>query len=348
VPASATEREAKVREAFAVQAEWCAQLGSPLTSRLCRLLGERLGDETEVGRRVLGWEGDPSSKADALPLRLTGGLHALVRSGNAPGFASCYPPNPLPDDERLWAAVREALDAAALLPWLELPPQTNEVGRSAVLMSGLLVVASHFAGEPLHLLELGASAGLNLLLDRYRYDLGGLAAGDPCSPLLLRPEWEGPPPPQAHVRIASRSGVDLAPVDPAAEGERLLAYAWPDQAERMERLESALRLAATDPPQVDAGDAADWIERRLAEPPPANGVRVVMHSIAFQYFPDGVQRRVTQAIEAAGAKERLAWLRYEFAPGDKGASLRLRTWPGGEDRLLAWCHPHGREVSWVG
>jgi hypothetical protein len=73
-----------------------------------------------------------------------------------------------------------------------------------------------------------------------------------------------------------------------------------------------------------------------------------MHSIAFQYFPEDVQRRVTEAIEAAGARGPLAWLRYEFVPGEEQPSLRLRLWPGGEDRLLAWCHPHGREIRWLG
>src|SRR4051812_46736171 len=80
-------------------------------------------------------------------------------------------------------------------------PQTNEVGRSAVLMSGLLVLAETFP-QPVELLELGASAGLNLVLDRYGYELGGVGAGDPASELQLKPEWKGPQPPGAAVKVA--------------------------------------------------------------------------------------------------------------------------------------------------
>ncbi len=315
--------------------------------RLCSLLGERLDRSTETGRRVLDWEADAFS--DALPLRLTGGLHALVRRGDAPGLAACYPPNPLPDDEAFWAALAPVLAGPDLLPWLESAPQTNEVGRSAVLMSGLLAVADLF-GQPMELIELGASAGLNLLLDRYGYDLGGVAAGDLGSPLQLRPEWKRAPPPDAPVEVVRRRGVDLHPLDARRDGDRLLAYVWPDQAERLARLEAALAIAAAEPPQVEAGDAADWLEARLAERQEQGETRVVLHSIAFHYFPEESQARIAAAMDAAGAgatpEAPLAWLRYEFDGGDR-ATLRLRTWPGA-DRLLAYCHPHGAQVEWVG
>ncbi len=346
MPGSATE--ASVRAAFGKQAEWAAKLDSAFMVRLCTLLGGRLDRSTEAGRRVLGWPEEADPFGDALPLRLTGGLHALVRRGDAPGLAACYPPNPLPDDETLWAALAPVLAEPDLLPWLDGAPQTNEVGRSAVLMSGLLVVARLFP-QPMELLELGASAGLNLLLDRYGYDLGGLATGDPGSPVQLRPAWKGAPPPDAPVRVVRRRGVDLNPLDARRDGDRLLAYVWPDQSLRLARLEAALAIAAAEPPQVEPGDAAGWLEARLAERQPAGTTRVVLHSIAFHYFPEESQARIAAAMEAAGAaatpEAPLAWLRYEFDQDDK-AALRLRTWPG-EDRLLAWCHPHGAEVEWV-
>ncbi len=320
-------------------------------TRLCRLLGERLDRGTEAGRRVLEWPGTDAF-ADALPLRLAGGLHALVRRGDAPGLAGCYPPNPLPGEEALWAALRPVLAEPDLLPWLDSAPQTNEVGRSAVLMSGLLAVAHSFP-KPMELLELGASAGLNLLLDRYGYELGGVRAGDPGSPLQLRPEWTGAPPPGAPVRVVRRRGVDLNPLDPRSDGERLLAYVWPDQAGRLARLEAALAIAREEPPEVERADAADWLEARLREPgePGEPGAtRVVLHSIAFQYFPEESKARIAAGIEAAGAAATaaspLAWLRYEFEDGDE-ATLRLRTWPDGGDRLLALCHPHGKWMRWL-
>ena len=348
MPGSATE--ASVRAAFARQSEGARKLESPFMEKLCRLLGERLDRSTETGRRVLGWTGDADVFTDALPLRLAGGLHAIVRRGEVPALARCYPPGPTPDDESLWAALAPVLEAPGLLPWLDGAPQTNEVGRSAVLMSGLLVVADRFA-QPVELLELGASAGLNLLLDRYGYDLGGVKAGDPESPLQLRPRWKGGPPPDAPVRVAKRSGVDLNPLDVRSDGERLLAYVWPDQPLRLAQLEAALAIAGRAPPRVESGEAADWLEARLADAQEAGVTRVVLHSIAFQYFPESTKARIEAALEAVGAAATfaapLAWLRYEYDPKDERITLRLRTWPPGEDRLLAECHPHGSAVRWL-
>lgn len=341
--------EAAVRESFAQQAVYCSLLGAPFTSLLCTLLGERLDRSTPIGRRVLDWPGNPAPLGDALALRLCGGLHFLVRSGAAPGLAAAYPPAPIPDAGTLWRALLPVLAGDALAFWLDSAPQTNEVGRSALLMSGLLVVAARF-GFPLRLYELGASAGLNLQLDRYGYDLGGRAAGDPASPLVLKPDWSGPPPPEAEARIAGRAGADLNPVVLPGDRERLIAYLWPDQAQRLAALEVAIALAAVDPPRLDRADAADWIEARLRLAPERGVTRVVMHSVAFHYFPERTKQRVAAHIEAAGAAAHagapLAWLRYEEQAGDAHFSLRLRTWPG-EDELLAWAHPHGRSVKWV-
>lgn len=353
MPASATDgREQAVRESFAHQADFCVKLGSPFTGHLCALVGERLDRATPIGRRILDWPGDPDPRKDALPLRLCGGLHALARSGSAPGWTALYPPAPLPDDETLWRGLSGVLEGQGsfLDPWLDGPPQTNEVGRSNVLMPGLLAIADHF-GLPIHLFELGASAGLNLLLDRYGFDLGGIGAGDPQSRLRLRPEWEGPPPPRSEVRVDRRRGVDVKPGNVIADRERLLAYVWADQPKRLLQLEAAIDIATADPPPLDRGDAADWLETHLQIDPVPGVTRVVQHSIAFQYFPPDTQARVTARIEAAGARARVdapvAWLRYEWVAGDATHSLRLRTWPG-EERLLAYAHAHGAWVRWLG
>jgi hypothetical protein len=345
-----TEREQAARAAFLEQAYWCDRLGSPFTARLCTVLAAILDRSTPAGQRVLDWPGDPDSNADAVPLRLCGGLHFLVRSGAAPELADCYPPGPLPEEKALSRGLRAALEQKDLLPWLDSPPQTNEVGRSSVLMGGLLAVADTHS-LPMRLFELGASAGLNLVLDRYRYDLGGVAAGDPSSPLRLSPVWKGPPPPAAEVRIVGRRGVDLRPADPRTDAERLAAYVWPDQTQRMKQIEAALAIAAIDPAPVDRGDAGEWLENQLAVPAQAGVTRIVMHSIAYQYFSAEAQRRVHAAIEAAahtaGEDAPLAWVRFERLPEDERPSLRLKTWPGGGDRLLAWCHPHGGALRWL-
>jgi hypothetical protein len=255
----------------------------------------------------------------------------------------------MPSDDALWEALRPALADPDLVPWLDLPPQTNEVGRSAVLMAGLLQAVERFP-LPVELLELGASAGLNLLLDRYGYDLGGLHAGDPASPLQLRPEWQGPPPPAGRVEVAARAGVDLSPLAPRTDGERLIAYVWPDQRQRLDQLERAISIASASGVAVAEGDAADWLEAQLSTPQPEGRLRIVLHSLAYQYFPSETQAAVTAAMEAAGAHagaaRPLGWVRFEKLPEEDRHSLRLRLWPGGEDRLLAWAHPHGRSVEW--
>jgi hypothetical protein len=312
--------------------------------------GHRPLDRRRAAPARLGRRSRP--EADNLPARTCGAFHALVRRGEAPALAALYPPGPLPEEAALWAAAAPLLGEREEVfhDFLDSAPQTNEVGRSAVLTSGLLVVAERF-GMPLRLFELGSSGGLNLLLDRYGYDLGGLRTGDLASPLTLAPAWTGPPPPAAQVRVSARRGVDLSPRDVRAEGERLLAFVWADQRERIERLEKALAIASADPPRVEQGEAADWLERVLPEAPRGGAVRVVMHSVAFQYFPPGTQQRIAALMERLGAEADeaapLAWLRYEQAAGDAEASLRLRTWPG-EDLLLAWAHAHGSSVRWLG
>ncbi len=146
-----TPAETAVRGAFAAQAEACAGRGSPFTGLLCGALGRSLDRSTEVGRRVLDWPGRPDARGDSVPLRLAGGLHALVRRGRLPRLTALYPPNsPPPGAEALGAALAEILAEAEaeLLPWLDRAPQTNEPMRSAPLMAGLLAVAAETRGCP--------------------------------------------------------------------------------------------------------------------------------------------------------------------------------------------------------
>jgi hypothetical protein len=333
------------------QAHWCTALGSPFTALLCTLVADRLDPATPFGRRLDGWPGSPQD--DALMLRITGGLHAMVRAGKAPALMALYPPAPMPKPDALWAALAPILAGKALLPWLDSAPQTNEVARSGVLVPGFLTIAAE-TGLPLALLELGCSAGLNLVPDRYACRLGTVEAGNPESCLRLEPVWEGADPPAAPLQIESRAGVDLNPLDlhsPDARN-RLLAYVWPDQPQRLERMARAIAITAEDMPEIVKGDAADFVEARVH---PRKGVTTtVFHSIAFQYFPQSTQARIEAQMEMAGARATaaapLAWLRFELEPGaDSGVppSLRLKLWPGGEDRLLARAHPHGKLVHWL-
>jgi hypothetical protein len=350
--------EDAIRAAFALQGNWCRLLSAPRMGVICEVLARVLDRDTATGRAVLDWAGEPM--ADALMMRVTGGLNALVRRGDLPALAACYPPNPAPDDATLAAALADALRDDRLVGWLASAPQTNEVARSAVLMPGMKVIAAQ-TGLPLAIRELGASAGLNLRLDAYAYDLGGQVSGPAGAPLVLAPRWDGPPPPAVDIHVASRRGVDLNPLDlrDPATRERLLAFVWPEQSERVVRLQAAMAAFVADPVALDQGDAADWAEAHVV---PAAGVTtVVFHSIAHQYFPAATQARIAAHMDrigaAATADAPLAWLRYELEDASAGAlpTLRLRLWGGdrsagdysGADRLLARAHPHGAAVQWL-
>jgi hypothetical protein len=344
---------AAVRQTFLDQAGWCHRLGSPFTGLLCEVLGERLDDTTAIGRRVLGWVGDLGPAGDIVSLRLVGALHALVLKGAAPALALLYPPHRPPDADTLWAAVEPLLteQVAVIQTFLDSAPQTNEVGRAGPLMVGLLTIAAE-TGLPLDLYEVGASAGLNLNLDRFSYDLDGVRLGDPASGVKIAPEWIGPPPPQAEVRVRSARGVDLAPLDVTRQSdrERLMAYVWADQTERLARLQAALAIAQAHPPRLDKGDAAAWVEGELSVKPENGAVRVLFHTVAFQYFPPDTQARIRDQTARIGAQATaagpFAWLRYELDPELNNAmNLRLTLWPGGEDRVLGIGHPHGNRFK---
>jgi hypothetical protein len=326
-------------EAMAFQADFCSKNGAPVTAEACRALAAGLDDTTATGRRLHDWPGDPIR--DALPLRLVAPYHALFRAGKIAAFDTV---------EAIRAAT--AVHDDWICDWLDGPPQTNEPARSATFMAALLVLAERFT-LPFELLEIGSSAGLNLLIDRYAYDLGGSVAGLGDSPVLIRPEWRGAPPPPAQVRIASVRGVDIAPIDvtDAATAERLMGYVWIDAPERVARVEAAIAMIGEKPVDLVRGDAADWVEARLGEPQAAGTCRVLMHSVVWPYLDDRRRARIIAALEAAGARATadtpLAWLRMEWDSGHTPHRIRLRQWPGGEDKMLGNSHPHGAWIEWL-
>jgi hypothetical protein len=335
----------KFRQAMEYQADFCQNSGAPITARVCRALAEAIDNSSATGIRALGWTGHYI--ADAVPLRLVAPLHFLFRAGKCSALDPLF--NGADCDDI--AAVRSAITQhdGEILLWLDGPPQTNEAARSATFMAGLLILADRF-GHQFELMEIGSSAGLNLLIDRYRYDLGGVASGPVDSPIVIRPEWKGPPPPDARVQIRSVRGVDIAPIDvsDAAAAERLLAYVWVDQKERLARAEAAIAMIRAASPNLDRGDAADFVENCLAQPQVANTTRVLMHSIVWQYLPPETQQRITAAMETAGraatVERPLAWIAFEADRELKQHIIRLRIWPGATDTVVGLAHPH---LSWI-
>jgi len=337
--------------AFHDQARSNRQLGAPFTARVLTLTAARLVPGNPVVDRMLAWEGDVGNRAASLPLRFLAGLHALVLTGECPELAACYPPNPSPDDARLAAAIDSALanHQATLMRWLDSPPQTNEVRRAAVMIAAAHWLAERFGLTRFVASELGASAGLNLMWDRFRLDLACGVFGPRESAVRLDPEWRGPCLPEAAIEVIDRRGVDIAPLDPHDAGDalRLTSYLWPDQPWRLERARAAMQIAQA---PVDKADAGDWLARRLATEYPG-AIHIVTHTVAWQYFPENTCNACLDAFAEAGARAThdapLARLSMEGdARKGEGAPLTLTVWPTGRSYKLGRVDFHGRWVDW--
>ncbi|MEO9325985.1 DUF2332 domain-containing protein [Nocardioides sp. C4-1] len=349
--------------AFRSQAEACAHLGSPMYGVLLTRVADALaagGDAAEPFARVLaGHEDDPGPSA--LALRFAGSVHRLVLERRAGALAAYYPSvGGTFEPDGAWTALRGLVEAEpdAVREWLDRPPQTNEVGRSAALVAGLLEV-TRATGLPVRLVEIGSSGGLNLLADRFCFvDDRGRAHGDPASPVRLDDAWAGPGPWRAaDVRwphVVERTGSDLMPIDVATTAGRLAltAYVWPDIGARHERLRGALRLAAQHPVEVRRAGALETVERlELVE----GTVTVLWHSVMWQYLDRAEQDAVRDRLERLGAQATTTagFAHVALEPGrrtseeDRRFWLSVRRWPDGGDELHVGAGPHGPPIVWL-
>jgi hypothetical protein len=335
-----------------LQAGACRQLGSPLYGDLLLHAADDLQAGGVVANVLDGYLDDQLKSA--LALRLLGGVHAIVLSGRAPALAAFYPSaGGTPERRRgglhAWAAFQQVLAEfrGEVRSWLDHPPQTNEVGRAAALLGGLRHIAAE-TSLPLRLVEVGASAGLNLRADRFC--VPGLAGsyGDRRSPVILAGGWLGDAPPDSLIEVVERTGGDLAPIDPLTDDGRLrlTAYIWPDQAERLARLRGALTIAAQVPAELRTESAADTAARTRLE---LGTWTVLWHSIFRQYL-DETQRaefaaRVAGLGAAATVQARFAYLYLEPSRAG-GCRVTLTTWPGENRRVLGSAPAHGLPVHW--
>ncbi|WP_280716705.1 DUF2332 domain-containing protein [Kitasatospora sp. MAP5-34] len=342
------------------QASACAELGSPLYAALLHRVARDLADGGPCAAAIAGHEEAPGPAA--ISLRLLGGVHALVLTGRAPELAAHYPsaggtfdPASPEAAEAAWTAFRSTV--AANLPWirdwLTRPPQTNEVGRANLLITGLLhtLTTGPATGPlPVRLFELGSSAGLNLLADRFRCEAPGFAYGPVGSPVLLPDAWRDTPPawltgPQPVLEFTERSGCDPTPIDPTSPDGALAlrAYVWADQPARAARLNGALELAAKAPLRVETTGAADFLrEVRVA----AGALTVVWHSVMRQYVPKPEWQRAELELArlAAASTPTAPFAHIAFEPRRTGAEhrflLTVRVGTGPE-HVLAEALPHG-------
>lgn len=349
---------------FAAAIEWQADHAAinhaPCTARIVRSLTKVIEGETACARRMASWQG--LALKDAMPLRIAGGLHHLLLSGTDDRLARVYS-GQITDQglvDRLVCELFETYDNL-LLPWFDGPPQTNEAGRSASIMAGLLWLARRVPAQ-FDLFELGASAGVNTMLERYHFRLGETEVGPQGSPMQIKPEWRGgcgsPPTPPADFVIQSVHACDIAPIDLAdsASALRLKSYVWPDAPGRLARIDAAVQLASEKPPSLVQMDAAEFVKARLAAPQTPGTTKAMFHSIMWQYMPEASQTAITQMMEGAGAKATpetpLGWVALETDPETFRHELKVRYWDGvaarGEIHTLAFAHPHGAWVEWLG
>lgn len=344
--------ETQIVDHFVEQAKWCNELGSPFTAALLK----RFASDFEVGGPVhdicQDWSTNP--RKDALGLRLAGALHHAVLSGASPALAAVYPNGGEPwDMDVIWPQARAWLaeNIGSTRQFIEHAPQTNETRRSIILLPGFLKLTARY-DQPLHLLEMGASAGLNQNWDRFNYETESWARpGD--SAVTVRSDWRAPVPDHLDVtlRVDSRAACDLKRIDLSDPEQvlRLKCYTWADQAERLARLEAAIRLAQDCRTQVEQADAVEWIADRLANRP-RSGVTVIYHSVFLIYPPREVIAQIMDIIRSAGAEATeeapLAWLSYESEAlfgGDRASPkmrARLETWPGGHVETYAESDGH--------
>lgn len=335
------------QDAFHDQARSCASLGSPFTARLLTLLADKGLPEGPVLDRIAGWPGDISSRGSSVALRLAGALHGLVLEGRAPRLAASYPPAV---HDGLYDLVRQAIrdEADWINARLDVPPQTNEVGRSAVLIAAAQWLAA-VTGLPMRLSELGASAGLNLNFDHYALAGPGWQRGAVAPAITLRPDWTGEAPPDATIKVTDRAGADILPLDPVRDRLRLLSFIWPDQTERLTRTQAALDLSARSGSTVTRADAADFLQGRLSRPA-ENTLHMVYHTVAWQYFPPETQARGLAMLETAGneatRKRPLARIGMEADDVTGSAAVTATLWPGGGRHVLGRADFHGRWINW--
>lgn len=248
-------------------------------------------------------------------------------------------------------------------------PQTNEIGRSALFLAGFGQLEDGIG--PLAHLDVGASAGLNLMIDRLAYDdglgnlLGSSALVLECGVRGRRPNTDPLLPHQLAGElptVSARLGLDANPVDvhDSDQARWLEACVWPDQADRFGRLKRAIELAEANPVPVQRGDAVDDLPAAL-DRIAGHGHPVVTTSWALCYLPPDRQQAFLAGLGDLARGSDLSWLwaeapdRVGLLPvpqelaGSDQTVLGLSRWRGGvrTDRVLAICHPHGYWLGWL-
>jgi hypothetical protein len=276
------------------------------------------------------------------PIRVLGGLHYLS----------------LADGIDPWSSLHQVLveQRAFLRRFVsEQDVQTNEVGRCFGLLPAFLELA-RAAGRRLDLLELGPSAGLNLVFDRYRYRYRAGEWGPPSAAVALAADERREVPAELlsePLEVGRRTGVDLNPVDLTSdEGVRLLSsFVWADQWNRIERLRRAIDILRADPPELVHGDYVEVLPGLLADRD-EEALTVVFQTASTQYLPRERYRELREVLQSASLDVPLGWIstqRHDESTGSfQGYALEVALWPEWETKIVAYMGYHGEWLDWIG
>lgn len=232
--------------------------------------------------------------------------------------------------------------------------QTNEVRRCTALMPAFGIVAGHAGDRPLAIVEIGPSAGLHLLWDKYGYSYEDTGyVGNSASPVQLSciPQGNfGPPLPEVLPTVAYRTGIDLAPVD-VRDDKAILwlrALIWPEHVDRASLLEKAVQVARLAPPSIIPGDASILLPDVLSKVP-LDMVLCLYHSYTLNQCPQPTREKITELVSEFAQTRDLFRISLEWFDGQQQPQLELFSYQHGhiENELLAYCESHGRMIEWL-
>lgn len=318
---------------------------------LTRAMADDLDSGGVTAEICRGWEA--AAPSDVVQLRLLAGVFREILRGDAKELVPFYPClGGQADPAGAWPLVRAVMERSTerLQAALEVAPQTNEVGRSAALLVGLTEAVRRSGMPSVRLLEPGASAGLNLLLDRFRFVGEGWAWGDDESPVIIDGvAAQGFSP--VDFELVSRRGCDLHPIDASSEegALRLRSFVWPFQVGRHERLSGALEIATRHPVAVDRAGGASWVAEQLAQPVEDGVLTVVWQSVTRQYWPASEVEELARVITAARSRVPLAWVTMESP--EAGGFDRVTDHSSGlpvievDGDVIGGCDYHGPPVT---
>jgi hypothetical protein len=345
-----------------------------LAQRFVRFANQECGDYAPLYDRLArGIASDPelltiaahTRSGQQAPLLLLAAVHSLLLGGADHALGAFYPSvtqraavppgDPMPAFRTFCRDHRDAL--------LELVStglvQTNEPRRCTFLLPAFATVARLAGDRPLALIEVGASAGLNLLFDRYGYDYGaGQFAGNPASPVRFACALRGEVLPPIHAGmppVATRVGIDLNPIHPADPQATLWlrALVWPEHPERTAVLQQVLALAQREPPSLLAGDALAVLPQAVADAP-ADVALCVFHIATLAHFPPEARERFRLLIPELARQRDLFWLSSEGVglgeSRQRGEYVTILTaFQNGRraERRLAYNHQHGVWLEWL-